>query len=234
VNKVSLGFVLLIAASPAAIATLSIDALVEQAARNELRAQAQQAGFIDPSIRVELRPHPGKLPSPCRRTVEIEALDTRFMTRMRFAAVCTDEPGWRSEYIVRGAIEADVVVAGSAINAGQPIAAEQLERARRDASGTAGSLSDIAAVVGKASQRPLNRGQLIDKRWLVEPIMVKRGASVNIVAHNVGVEVQVPAEAMEEGRRNDIVRVRNTLNGQIIRARVIGDNAVEPADSPSP
>ncbi len=105
--------------------------------------------------------------------------------------------------------------------------------ARRDASGTAGALSDIEAVAGKASQRPLHRGQLIDSRWLIEPILVKRGATVSIVARNVGVEVQVPAEAVEEGRRNDIIRVRNTMNGQVIRARVIGDNAVEPADSPS-
>lgn len=231
--KVSLLF-LLMAASPMANAAASVDALLEQAARNELRAQARQAGLIDPSIHVELRPQSGKGPPPCKRDVEIEALDTRFVTRMRFAAVCAGEPGWRSEYIVRGSIEADVVVATSTIVAGQPIGAEQLERARRDASGTAGALSDIAAVVGKASQRPLHRGQLIDKRWLVEPILVKRGAAVNIVARNVGVEVQVPAEAVEEGRRNDIVRVRNTLNGQIIRARVIGANAVEPADLPPP
>jgi flagella basal body P-ring formation protein FlgA len=153
---------------------------------------------------------------------------------MRFVAMCADAPGWRSEYIVRGSVEADVVIASSNISAGQPIGAEQLVRARRDASGTAGCLSDLDAVVGKASQRPLNRGQLVDKRWLVEPIFVKRGATVTIVAHNVGVQVQVPAEALQEGRRNDIVRVRNTLNGQVIRARVIGDNAVEPADSPAP
>jgi flagella basal body P-ring formation protein FlgA len=153
---------------------------------------------------------------------------------MRFGAVCTDVPGWRSEYIVHGAIEADVVVVASDIVAGQPIAAEQLERARRDASGTPGMLSNIEAVVGKASQRPLHRGQLIDRRWLVEPVLVKRGASVNIVARNIGVEVRVPAEALEDGRRNEVVRVRNAQNGQIIRARVIGDNAVEPADLPSP
>jgi flagellar basal body P-ring formation protein FlgA len=233
VKKALLG-VLMAAVSAAANSAASIDARVEQAAREELRAQAQQAGLIDPSIRVELRPHSGNSPGSCHREIAIESIDVRFVTRMRFAAVCTDLPGWRLEYIVRGAIEADVVVAAETIAAGQPIELKQLERARRDTSGTAGSLSDMDAVAGKSSQRPLHRGQLIDKRWLVEPVLVKRGATVNIIAHNVGVEVQVPAEAMEEGRRNDIVRVRNTLNGQIIRVRVTGGNTVEPADSPAP
>ncbi len=230
----SLVFVLLIAAPLAAGAAPSTDALVERAARDELHRQAEQAGLVDPSIHIELRPRPGKSTLACRRPVEIQAVDTRFVTRMRFTATCSDAPGWHSEYIVHGSVEADVVVAAADVAAGRPIGADQLERARRDASGTAGALSDIEAVAGKASLRPLHRGQLIDRRWLVEPILVKRGATVSIVARNVGVEVQVPAEAVEEGRRNDIVRVRNTMNGQVIRARVIGDNAVEPADPPSP
>ncbi len=234
-KKISLGLVLLIAAPLMAGAAPSTDALVERAARDELHTQAEQAGLLDPSIRVEVRPRPGKsTPASCRRPVEIQAVDTRFVTRMRFTATCSDAPGWHSEYIVHGSVEADVVVAATDVAAGRPIAAEQLVRARHDASGTAGALSDMEAIVGKASQRPLHRGQLIDRRWLIEPILVRRGATVSIVARNVGVEVQVPAEAVEEGRRNDIVRVRNTMNGQVIRARVIGDNAVEPADPPSP
>ncbi len=223
------------AAGLSAAGTMSIEALLEQAARNELLAQAQQAHLVNPSIRVELRPRTGKAAhSSCPSNVEIEALDTRFVTRMRFAAVCPATPGWRTEYVVRGAIEADVVVAASAILPGQEIGVEQLERARRDASETPGALSDLDAVVGKSSQRTLHRGQIIDKRWLAEPLLVKRGASINIVARNTGIEVQVPGEAMEDGRRDAIVRVRNSLNGKIIRARVIANDVVEPADLPAP
>jgi flagella basal body P-ring formation protein FlgA len=222
------------AGASAAAPTASIEARIEAAARGELRTRIEQAGLGNATLQVEVRTQPGKPARTCRREVEVEAIDTHYVTRMRFAAVCTDEPGWRVEYVVRGSVQADVVVSAADIPAGLPIGADQLEIARRDASGTPGCLSSVEAVAGKASQRPVHRGQLIDKRWLVEPILVKRGASVNIVARNVGVEVQVPAEAMDEGRHNDIVRVRNTLNGQIIRARVIGENAVEPAEPPSP
>jgi flagella basal body P-ring formation protein FlgA len=77
----------------------------------------------------------------------------------------------------------------------------------------------------------LRSGQLINRRWLIEPVLVKRGANVTIVARNAGVSVQVAGEALAAGRRNEIVQVRNKTNGRIIRARVIGENEVEPVIS---
>lgn len=234
-KRVLLFSLLLTTAWSSAVPAASIEARVEAFARDELRTQAEQAGLLNPTLQVEVRTIAGKDPRACRHDIEIEAVDTRYVTRMRFAAVCTDAASWRAEYVVRGSVEADVVVVTATdIPAGQPIGADQLGIARRNASGTPGCLSDVDLVAGNASQRPLHRGQIIDKRWLVAPVLVKRGSTVSIVARNVGVQVQVPAEAIEEGRRNDIVRVKNTLNGQILRVRVIGDNTVEPAEPAAP
>jgi flagellar basal body P-ring formation protein FlgA len=212
---------------------VSVAALVEDAARTELLTRARQSGLANPSIQVDVRTPSGKTAAPCPQPVIVEALDTRFITRMRFTATCPADPNGHTAYIVRGAVEADVVVAASAINAGEDISPEQLELARRDVSMTPGALSDINLVAGKSIQRALHRGQLIDKRWLVEPLLVKRGAGVNIIARNGGIDVEVRGEAMEDGRRDAVIRVRNTLNGNVIRARVVGDGTVEPADMPA-
>jgi flagellar basal body P-ring formation protein FlgA len=211
----------------------SLETRIERAARDELMEQARQAELVDPTIHVEVRSRADKPARPCSKDIEVEPTDTRFMTRMRFAAICPGTPAWRVEYAVRGAIEADIVVATSTIDAGEPIRADQLERVKRDASETPGALSDIDAVVGKSSQRPLRRGQPINSRWLTEPVMVKRGATVSIVARNTGISAEVPGEAMDDGARDAIVRVRNNLNGKIIRTRVIADDTVEPVDLPA-
>lgn len=233
--KLFLAAVAVAAATPAAhgAAALSIETRVEQAARKELRARVELAGLINPSIVTELHARGGK-PAACPRDIEVETLDTRYITRMRFAAVCTAPPGWRAEYIVRGSVQADVVVTTSAVIAGQAITAGQLARERRDASSTPGALSSIEAVVGKSSRRSLHSGQIIDRTWLLEPILVRRGAGVSIVARNAGIEVQVPGEALDEGRRDEIVRVRNTQNAKILRVRVVGEAMVEVVDDPVP
>lgn len=210
-----------------------LEARVAAAARAHLQAGLERAGLREPSVELEVLPRDrGSVPRGCSQEVEIAPLDTRFATRMRFAAVCPGEQGWRSEYVVHGSVTALVVVATAGVRAGEPLAEEQLALERRDVSGVPGALSDIDRVVGMASRRALRAGQVVSERWLIQPVLVERGDSVTIVARNAGIEVRVPGEALESGRRGEIVRVRNTATGQVIRARVVEKGTVEPAELP--
>jgi len=149
---------------------------------------------------------------------------------MRFVATC-NEPEWRSEFIVRAKVQADIVVASSDIRASTAIAPEYVEIERRAVTSIADVTSDIDAIVGKSSRRALRRGQTVNPRLLIEPIVFARGARVDIVARNRGVQVTVAGEALEPGRRGQIVRVRNQANGNVIRARVIDSQTVEPVSA---
>jgi flagella basal body P-ring formation protein FlgA len=202
----------------------SVQSAVERAAREQLITLAQQASLADAQIRVSVVPRAGAA-APCSRPVSIEPIDVRTLTRMRFAVVCDSI---RTEYIARGSITARVVVATADIAANRPIAATEITREPRDVSATPDALSDLAAVTGQSSRRPIRTGQIISTRWLAEVLLVKRGAPVNIVARNAGIEVTVPGEALQPGHRNEIVRVKNVGNGKIITARVVGENTVEP------
>jgi len=42
--------------------------------------------------------------------------------------------------------------------------------------------------------------------------------------------VHVPAEALQSGRRGEVISVKNSRNGTIIRARVIAESTVEPVE----
>lgn len=207
-----------------------VQSAVEQAAREHLMAFAEQAGLAEARVRVTVVPRSAAA-APCSQRLAVEPLDTRNITRMRFAAVCG---ATRTEYVARGSVTAQVVVASADIAANRPIAAAQLARERRDVSSVTGAISEIDAAVGQASRRAIRAGQVVSARFLVQPVLVRRGAPVDIVARNAGVQVTVKGEAMEAGRRNEIVRVRNVGNGKVITARVLDEHTVEPAGETVP
>lgn len=224
-----------LAAAP--IIPAPIKARVEQAARAHLLEFATEAGLVEPTVSVTLIPR--KALGTCAQNVEVEALDVKYVTRMRFAVVCSAAEQWRAEVIVRGTIKADVIVATADLPAGSPIDAQQLSIARRDVPNAADALSDPQKVAGKTPRRVIRSGQIVTRRTLIEPVLVKRGARVTVVARNVGVEVHVTGDAMQIGHRDEVIDVRNVATGKVLRARVTGENFLElvndmPTSSASP
>lgn len=209
----------------------SITAEVERIARAHLDDLVKTAGL--PESSVELTVLQREAVKPCTANARIEAIDTRSVTRMRFAVFC-DNPSWRHDFIVRGSITARVVTAARDVRAGDMIPAEALKLERREVAAPEDALTDIKLVEGRATRRVLRQGQVVSRRGLIEPVLVRRGANVTIVARNTGVAVQVAGEALEAGRRDEVVRIRNKTNGSVIRARVIDENEVEPVISTDP
>jgi flagellar basal body P-ring formation protein FlgA len=227
------------ATSVSAVAAANVQSRIEQAAREHLMSFATRAGLADAQVRVSVVARSG-VAAPCSPPVTIEAVDTRNLTRMRFAALCgggapvASTQTARAEYIARGTITAQIVVASADIAANRPIAAAQVARERRDVSSVASPVSDIDTVVGQSSRRAIRAGNILSTRWLAQAVLVKRGAPVRIVARNAGIEVTVAGEALEAGRRNEIVHVRNVGNGKVITARVVEESTVEPASGTEP
>ncbi|HSD40193.1 MAG TPA: flagellar basal body P-ring formation chaperone FlgA [Rhodocyclaceae bacterium] len=217
-------------AAPTAVKTVTPTAasLIEQAARELLQEQARHNGLRDAELMLEVvsaQPQPRS----CRDTPSISALDTRHVSRMRFVAYCASE-SWREEYTVRAEVSAQVLVAATRITAGQPITADALRLEKRVLAAPQEALSDTAEVVGQASRRALQPGQVVERRMLASAVLVRRGATVQIVARNAGIVVTSVGQATEAGHRDDIIGVRNAVSGKLIRARVTGVDEVEPAD----
>jgi flagella basal body P-ring formation protein FlgA len=219
-------------ADGAAAAIAELPAQIERAARVHLLELARTADLHRVSVNVTAVSR--EVPPDCASGVRIEAVDTRHFSRMRFAVVCAGTAPWRLESIVRARLTAEVVVAVSDLRAGAPIEPQALALERREIPAIDAAVSDPASVDGKASRRALRQGQIVDPRWLIEPLLVRRGAAVEIVARHPGVAVRVAGEAMEAGRRMQVIPVRNTTNGAVIQARVIGPNQVEVVRMESP
>lgn len=203
---------------------------VTRAARQYLNAEAARLGLVEPQFTVEVSSGTPKA-QPCAKATSVEPADTQFPSRMRFVATCA-AAGWSETYTVRAEISAQVVVAASALNSGQPIVADDLRLERRTLVNLQDAVSDPAPLVGMASRRALRPGQVVDRRMLSAAVLVRRGASVTIVARNQGILVSSVGEATEAGHRDDVIGVRNSATGRVIRARVTGMNEVEPIGIP--
>ncbi|MBS1190269.1 MAG: flgA [Rhodocyclaceae bacterium] len=216
---------------PAALAAESLETRVGQAARQFLLEQAARAGLAKPVVDLTVAAGSRTVPN-CRPPVAVEPVDTRYPGRMRFAALCPAEQGGRQEFVVRATLSAEVLVTATAVPAGKPLVPTDLALERRDISTTPDALSNVETVAGLASRRSLRAGQILARQWLVEPVLVRRGEAVRIVARSGPIEVSSAGEALEAGRREDTVRVRNSASGKVIRARITASGTVEPADMP--
>jgi len=203
---------------------------VEAAARTHVQRWADSSGLVEPKF--ELTVVRGSRPlAPCSHAVTVEALDTRLPSRMRFAAVCDGADGWRYEFVVRAQISARIAIMASDVPSGKILTDEDVLLERHDISGLTDSLSDPREVVGLAGRRALRSGEVLRMALLSAPTVVKRGDAVRIVAKRDEIEVSMGGEALDNGARGTMVRVRNA-NGTVIRARVTGAATVEPVDMP--
>jgi len=201
---------------------------LEQLAREQLAQQAASAGLLEPLFEVAVVKTTRVIPG-CPVRVTIEALDSRSPQRMRLVAACPGEGGWRQEMLVRATITAKVAVTSVPVTANTPLQAGDVELARRDVTMVADSIASLPAVLGQSSRRSLRAGEVLRQGQLASPVLVKRGAPVNIVARQEQVQVSMDGVAMDPGAQGEVIRVRNATSGTVIRARVVEAGVVEAA-----
>ena len=220
---------LLLAALPA-FAAPSITTQVEQAARAQLETQAAAVGLLD--ARFELTVVPPRVAPNCPGPVEVEPLDTRQATRMRFAVRCPQAGSSRLEYIVRARISASVVVVAAPVVANELLTDAHLAVAQRDITTIADPVVAAQDAVGQTSRRSLRAGDVLRSSSLTAPVLVKRGDAVVMIARIEGIEVSTAGEALDAGAKGATIRVKNSASGQTLRMRVTAPGTVEPADLP--
>lgn len=226
-EKSCYSLLLLLLPASSAWSASALESAVERIAREHVNRYAESIGWAQPQLKLKFTT--GNL-GGCADDSQIQTIDVRQPSRMRFAVICN---GDKRDVVVRATIAADVVVSVHDLKAGTPIDASSLKLERRDVTATPGAAANIDDVAGKTSRRALRAGQLVDRRWLNESVLVKRNSKVTIVARNAGVEVHVAAEALQAGKRGEVISVKNSANGTVIRARVIAPDAVEPLEIPS-
>ncbi|MET0518964.1 MAG: flagellar basal body P-ring formation chaperone FlgA [Burkholderiaceae bacterium] len=220
----------------AAGAPARLEDRVLEFARQALLAQAERDGLLEPQVELSLPAGKTRAAAPpCPGDWEIEALELRQLNRLRLRARCPalgGNAGASQEFLLRGQLQATVLVAAAAVPAGRALGAADVELQPRDISNLPDVLSDSQALEGLSPRSSLRAGQVLQKRLLQAALLVRRGERVRIIADNGGIQVEAPGEALDAGARDAQIRVRNSSSGRIITARVRAPGQVEPADLP--
>ncbi|MFC4930533.1 flagellar basal body P-ring formation chaperone FlgA [Massilia sp. GCM10023247] len=213
-----------------AFAAPSIASQVEATARAQLEQQAAASGLAE--ARFELSVVPPRVAPACSGPVEVDTLDTRQPSRMRFAVRCPGPGSSRQEYIVRARISAPVVVLAAPVAANEVLTDAHVTVGQRDITSIADPVTDPLAAVGQTSRRSLRAGDVLRNNSLSAPVLVKRGDAVVMIARIEGIEVSTAGEALDSGARGATVRVRNSASGQTVHMRVTAPGTVEPLAMP--
>ncbi len=90
-----------------------------------------------------------------------------------------------------------------------------------------GYFIDKNQVRGKVLKRSLRRGYILTNGMLDVRKLIKRGDIVTIMASSGALAIRVKGEALMDGRKGDLIRVRNDSSKREIQAVVVATGMVK-------
>ena len=100
-----------------------------------------------------------------------------------------------------------------------------VRRQRQSKSGMA-FFQEPDMVIGKQAKRFIQAGTVLTPAMIAEPIIVKRGDTVPIVASLGGLSVTSSGEALASAAAGDVIRLKNGRSGRTVEGRVQADGSV--------
>jgi flagellar basal body P-ring formation protein FlgA len=136
------------------------------------------------------------------------------------AVSCTGPEAWRLFVPVRVTEQVPVVVLRRSVQAGEVLAAADVEVRQQSAAAVPFDyLSQLDQAVGQSVRRSQAAGTVLLAGTLERPAGVERGALVMLVAANGSITVKGEGVALEPARLKDRVRVRSA-SGRIVEGLV--------------
>ena len=80
--------------------------------------------------------------------------------------------------------------------------------------------------IGFSSKHALQPGRPITKEELVSPVLVGRDQPVMIIYQSAGITASMPGVALKNGRKGEMVKVRNASSQRVISAMVAESGVV--------
>lgn len=140
---------------------------------------------------------------------------------------CTGSKPWKIYVPVKIALMESVVVSRRPLVRGQALSADDLILSEVDVSGIHKAyFNRIEEVIGLRSKKSIASGKTLHAGLLERAKWVKRGNQVEIIANFGGLEVRMKGKAMADGRRGDLIKVKNLDSGRVITGTVAGTGVI--------
>ena len=183
--------------------------------------------------RADIRFVPGTMPRPVtlpfgKLSWEVIPSNPDILGSSSFSVILKVDGKTVENMTVRGKLEAwaDVVIATRSIKKGSRIASDQLGLRRMDISRLQDPITTREKIIGLIAKQTLHAGRAIEKRHVKLPPHIKKGDQVKIVAHKGSLNISTMGIAMADGRRGDMIRVRNIQSNKLIYCLVAAPGLV--------
>lgn len=141
---------------------------------------------------------------------------------------CNAAKPWKIYVRVDIAVTREILVATRLLRRGDIMGKADFELERRDISRLGDRyLSDASRFIGYEVAQDINAGQVLTARMLRQPKWVKRGQRVTLIAGVSGLEVKMSGEAMSDGAKGAIIRVKNSSSKKIVQGEVVEKGVVK-------
>lgn len=173
---------------------------------------------IDPNLRL----------ASCSKPLRLKKNDNKLMGRISIAVRCEGNKPWKIYVPVTIKAYRKVVTAAVPLARNQVLEAALLEMTEKEVSRlNQGYFSSISDVKGKSLNRSLQLSGVLQPNMVKEPIIIKRGDVVMIIAKTGALSVKSAGVAINDGRLGQQIQVKNKSSKRVVVARVISSNQVQ-------
>jgi flagella basal body P-ring formation protein FlgA len=113
-----------------------------------------------------------------------------------------------------------VVVPKVNLPSGSVLTAEVLEERAVASAPPAQSIKSIADAVGLRATSAIGPGLTLTTRNVARAPLVAKGENVTLVANGSGFEISVPGRAEQDGYEGDLIMVKNSRTGIVLKGRL--------------
>ena len=191
-----------------------VNAQVLNAASQKIESLAQQRQWHD--YRYTFKVY---IPSQIATAVTLTSPADIALNRMNFTVSCPQS--WQMNVAVRPDVLVPVVMAKSLVARDTPFTTNDVELKPYNVSAQRREvLMELDDAIGFSSKHALQPGRPITKEELVSPVLVGRDQPVMIVYQSAGITASMPGVALKNGRKGEMVKVRNASSQRVISAMV--------------
>ncbi|EPC7927116.1 flagellar basal body P-ring formation chaperone FlgA [Yersinia enterocolitica] len=153
--------------------------------------------------------------------VAAPASGQRDISRLRYDISCPDALGWEVSVTVKPDIYLPVWVAKNTLDRGKVVAPDDIELKKKNISTAQGGyITDPDEIIGLTVKRRIRGLQVVIPSQLEQPVLVARGQQVLMIAEQDGIEARMLGEALKNGRKGELIKVRNLSSKRTVTAIV--------------
>lgn len=209
-----------VSAGPGVAASQQISASASRAAEAEIRDTAARQGWEELHVEVEpvMPPEASTLPA-CAKGLRTQPTggNRRSLSRLRYDISCPAAPVWTLTVMVKATVNVPVVTSAQGLERGRIIGEGDITLSEQNVAQIADRFfTQPQEVIGQTVKRRLNAGQTITAAALDQPVLVARGQQVMLMIQHQGIEASTMGEALKQGRKGEMIRVRNLSSQRVV------------------